>query len=434
MPRSLNGLRVLVVDDCQTTLSIVSEYIATWKGIARIAPDATSGLEALRVAAREKNPFHVAVLDWRMPGVDGVTMAHLIKEDPALSTTGLVLLSGFGQLYDSVEEAKSPFAAFVPKPARASELYDAIVTAANGSSGLARNPKPVPAPATLGSTRPTRGGVVLLAEDNEINREVAGEIIRELGYTCLHAVNGREAVEVVQAGSVDLVLMDCQMPIMDGYEATGIIREWERTEAEPTRRRPVPIIALTAHAMKEDRDVCLRAGMDDFLTKPLDPDDLADTLMKWMGAADRESDAQEAPAATEDVPVSAAAPVGPSTLPPPAPTGDPIDFPSLVHRCMGKTSLAERLVQTFLTLVRPYAQDVADAVAQQDPVALRDSAHRLKGSAASVSALLVSQIAAELEVLGTENNLGPAPDLSRRLSDEVDRLIKVHDGKDYQVA
>ncbi len=254
-PCGLKGLRVLIVDDCQTTLGIVSETITSWKGIAQVAPDAASGLEALRAAVRERRPFHVAILDWRMPGVDGIAMAQLIKEDPALRGTGLVLLSGVAQLQVAADDAVSLFAASVPKPARASELYDAVVTAASGAVSVVRHPKPVPLPAAPALTQTRRDGVVLLAEDNEINREVASELIAELGFTCLHAVNGREAIEAVRAGRADLVLMDCQMPIMDGYEATGIIREWERTEAGPTGRRRVPIIALTAHAMKGDRDV-----------------------------------------------------------------------------------------------------------------------------------------------------------------------------------
>ena len=174
-----------------------------------------------------------------------------------------------------------------------SELYDAVVTAANGHLAGRIKPGLVPVLAEPMSTRARRNGVILLVEDNEINREVASEMITDLGFTCLHAVNGREAVEVVQAGRADLVLMDCQMPVMDGYEATGIIRQWERMETDPSGRRHVPIIALTAHAMKGDRDVCLQAGMDDVLTKPPDPGRLTETLTKWMNAIERESDGAE---------------------------------------------------------------------------------------------------------------------------------------------
>ncbi len=170
--------------------------------------------------------------------------------------------------------------------------------------------------------------------------------------------------------------------------------------------------------------------MDDFLTKPLDPDKLADTLMQWMKAPEREPAARNAPVILEDVSACDTTSIEAPTSPLPAPPGDPIDFPSLVHRCMGKTVMAERLVQMFLALVRSYAQDVADSAGRQDAAALSSSAHRLKGSAASVSALDVSRIAAELEVLGAENNLSRAPVLAVRLLDEVDRLIKVHGGND----
>ena len=141
---------------------------------------------------------------------------------------------------------------------------------------------------------PSEKGVVLLVEDNETNRLVAGEILGYLGYECIHAHNGREAVEAAQSGKPDLILMDCQMPVMDGYEATGNIRRWEQSQADQTGARRLPIIALTAHAMKGDRDVCLQAGMDDFLTKPLDPDDLAVVLAKWMGGGMAACDHREA--------------------------------------------------------------------------------------------------------------------------------------------
>ena len=288
--------------------------------------------------------------------------------------------------------------------------------------------------------------MVLLVEDNEINREVAGEMIAELGFTCVFAGNGREAVEAVQRGGADLVLMDCQMPIMDGYEATGIIREWERMEAETSGPRRVPIIALTAHAMKGDRDICLQYGMDDFLTKPLDPAALTRTLAKWMDARARTPDAvatsadggtPAAPAASADgeaaafTPASwmtsgAAAASAPPPISPHSTFANPIDFPSLVERCMGKTALAERLVGKFIQLVPPYTEEIANAVAARDPAAVKFTAHRLKGAAATVSARAISQIAAELEALGRDGRLEPAPEVMRQLQQHVERLLQAH--------
>lgn len=452
---SLKGLRVLIVDDCETTLSIVSEYITAWKGFAKVAADATRGLEALRSAFRKGIPFHVAILDWKMPGIDGLTMARLIEVDPTLRGTGLVLLSSFAQPWEDEGDKKALFAASVPKPARMSELYDAIVTAANGQLAAPLATKPVPAATGPKPDREKLHGTVLLVEDNDINREVASEMIIELGFTCLHAVNGREAVEAVKSGRPDLVLMDCQMPVMDGYEATRVIRDWEKTatESDPFVPRHVPIIALTAHAMKGDRDICIQTGMDDFLTKPLDPDELTRTLTKWARLAEdargtRASHASLESTQTSEHPVRSEVtplPITPAVAnaeasgssresqPPLASPYNPIDFSSLVYRCMGKADLAERLVQKFVPLARQYAEDVQRAVEQRDLAAVEQTAHRLKGTAANVSAEAVRQVAAELEALGRNQDLGGAEVLVRQLFVEVERVIRFH-GKENREA
>jgi CheY-like chemotaxis protein len=252
-----------------------------------------------------------------------------------------------------------------------------------------------------------------------------------LGCRTTVAADGREPVEAASAGSYDLILMDCQMPVMDGYEATGIIRQWERMEGGSIGRLRIPIIALTAHAMKGDRDECLQAGMDDFLTKPLDPDGLGQTLMRWMmirhGQIESEHRFTLAP---PDVPLvmpeevrSIANAKAAGEAPAVDAATDPIDYPSLIHRCMGKQALVEKLVRKFLELVGPYTDDVVAAVERRDADALKAAAHRLKGSSANISAVAVSRIAAELEILGGTGDLDPAPERLAALRAEVKRLV-----------
>ena len=267
----LRGLRVLVVDDCAVVRGIVCDQVRVWNGVPEQAPEATTGLERLRQAAARGEPFDVAVIDSQMPGLDGLAMARLIQQEASLRTTALVLLSGFTQAALAPDYASAGFLAWLSKPARQSELYDAILTAANRWLRPARQeppgmPRPLAAPVAGNGS-----GTVLLAEDNEINHEVVSEMLTTMGYVCTRVRTGREAVASVQQGQPDLVLMDCQMPELDGYEATRLIRRWEQHEAPGHRRgRRVPILALTAHAMKGDRALCLEAGMDDYLTKPLD--------------------------------------------------------------------------------------------------------------------------------------------------------------------
>ena len=391
----LRNLRVLVVDDCATVREINREWIAAWRGQAEVAADATQALEKLRSAARSGRAFQVAVLDWRMPGIDGLTLARLIKEDSELKPTGLVLLSSFAQQcgFDQIKAAG--LSAFIPKPAGKSDLYDAIITAANGEFKKTSAPAPEKT-ITPRVTPRSVAGTILLAEDNEINREVATEIMSALGYQLRWVCNGREAVEVWLQGQIDLILMDCQMPEMDGYEATRAIRIEEGCH---TDKRHIPIVALTAHATKGDRDRCLEAGMDDYLTKPLDPDSLAATLAKWM----------------------------PSKITVQAPPVEnlkagPIDYPSLLRRCMNKPELAARLVRLFVLQAGQDVQAVANAVQQSDAAALAAAAHRLKGSAANVSAESLRRVSAELETLGRSGTTAAASPLVETLQLELSRL------------
>ena len=398
---NFQSLRVLVVDDCPVVRQIICEYVRAWQGAPEEAPEATTGLEKLRRAAAQGDPFSVAVLDWRMPGLDGFTLARLIKQESALSGTGLILLSGFTQANLEADCAAAGFAASLHKPASKSGLYDAIVRAANGR--LLDHPSlPTPTRLPEAALLEAKGsGTILLAEDNEINQEVASEMLSAFGYQCHRVRTGHEAVASVRNERVELVLMDCQMPEMDGYEATRLIRRWEQEDAPEGRRgRRLPIVALTAHAMKGDRDRCLEAGMDDYLTKPLEPEELVKTLARWMPRP------AETKPPTEAIPAEASRAV-------PAPAV--IDFPSLLHRCMGREDLARRLIGKFLSQASADMEELEKAIREQDAARLRLVAHRLKGSAANVSAEAVREIASRLEVLGREGNLATAPELLAQL-------------------
>jgi signal transduction histidine kinase/CheY-like chemotaxis protein len=409
----LKALHVLVVDDCAVTRQFVREYITAWRGRSEEAENGDQGLERLRAAVRRGDPFTVAVLDWQMPGQDGVALAREIKADAELKQTGLVLLSSYSQSSERQDLEAAGFAASLPKPARKSDLYNAIVTAANGHLRSARLMEHKPACVLSGPSRPKGYGRILLAEDNEINQEVASEMLTALGYHCRCVRTGHEAVAAVQAGGVDLVLMDCQMPGMDGYEAARAVRNWEAAQAAGSDGAArLPIVALTAHAMKGDRDRCLEAGMDDYLTKPLDPDAIARTLDRWLGIV--------APTTVNSEPVEDA---------PPAPeaeaemeSGSAIDFPSLLRRCLGKRSLAERLIQKFVDQAQADAHEIEDAAQRGEATRVMAAAHRLKGSAANVSAEAVRELAAALEALGRGGNVSSAGPQVERLQRELERV------------
>jgi CheY-like chemotaxis protein len=238
-----------------------------------------------------------------------------------------------------------------------------------------------------------------LAEDNDINREVATEMLSSLGYKFRWVSNGRQAFEVWLNGQVDLILMDCQMPEMDGYEATQAIRIEEGRRAD---RRRIPIVALTAHATKGDRDRCLEAGMDDYLTKPLGPQALGSMLDRWIR---RQPDVGEGATMVKD--------------------SGPVDYPALLRRCMNKPELASRLVRKLVEQADQDVTAIAAALLRNDAAALAASAHRLKGASANVSAAGLRQAAGELEQLGRSGNLAPAGALLEQLQAELVRLKRL---------
>jgi signal transduction histidine kinase/DNA-binding response OmpR family regulator len=267
--RSLEGCRALVVDDNQTNRIVLASQLLAWNMTADVAADASIALDRFRHAAAEGQPYDLAVVDMAMPGMDGLELARLVSADPALSSVGLVLLSSVA--VEAAEAAAAGFAVRLTKPARRAELHDALASLV----GLPAAALP-PAPRAPGVLR-TAGskGRLLIAEDNAINQAVARGMVARLGYECDVAVNGIEVLEALERRQYDAVLMDCQMPEMDGYQATHRIRAGGDT---------VPIIAMTAGAMTEDRERCLAAGMDDYLAKPVGLKDLDRVLSRWAPA------------------------------------------------------------------------------------------------------------------------------------------------------
>jgi CheY-like chemotaxis protein len=285
LARDLSGLRVLVVDDNATNREILHHQLAAWKMEWGSAPDGPRGLQLLRAAASAGRSFQLALLDMQMPGMDGLMLAREIKGDPALAGTQLIILTSLGRRMTKRDLQAAGIAAYLVKPVKQSRLFDAIVEAMGSESprGIAARPPPA-APLTPESPLPKCR--ILLAEDNMVNQKVAQAQLRRLGLTADAVANGREVLHALDSVPYDLVLMDCQMPEMDGYEATREIRR--REAATPGAQRPrLHIIAVTANAMEGDREKCLAAGMDDYISKPVRESDLRAALERWRQALGR---------------------------------------------------------------------------------------------------------------------------------------------------
>ncbi|VAW05018.1 BarA sensory histidine kinase (= VarS = GacS) [hydrothermal vent metagenome] len=293
-PAKLDNLRALIVDDNEVNRTILLEQLASWGLKADAFESAKDALAAMTAAAGDDAPYAVAVLDFQMPDIDGVTLAKMIKADTALAATPLILLTSAGRKGDPNGLVGDVFSAYLVKPARASMLLNSILTAINDSAaeritGMAAALSHADAKtdeANDDAVAPSNLGLdVLVAEDNTVNQMVIKAMLEKIGCKVTIADNGKIAVDKYKTGQFDIVLMDVSMPEMDGGEATGLIRRRQKKTGEET-----PIIGVTAHAMREDRQRCLDAGMDDYLPKPVKQDKLEAVLKKWAKpAADKKA-------------------------------------------------------------------------------------------------------------------------------------------------
>ncbi len=281
--RDLTHLRVLVVDDNATNRQILRHQIFAWKMQKGSAASGFEALEMLRASAAAGTPYDVALLDMQMPEMDGMTLAHAIKSDPAISSTHLIILTSLGHAMGTEELRAKGIDAYLVKPVKQSPLFDCLVDvmgrAASGTIFTKATDLPHPQDALNPSLPKVR---ILLAEDNRVNQKVALGQLKKLGCSAHAVANGLEVIESLREARYDVVLMDCQMPEMDGYEATQLIRKHERESGAPNGAAPrLHIIAMTANAMLGDREKCLAAGMDDYVTKPVRLSDLQAALERW---------------------------------------------------------------------------------------------------------------------------------------------------------
>jgi CheY-like chemotaxis protein len=381
----LAGLRVLVVDDNETNREILEQRLTSWRMRAGVAADGATALRALADAARAGAPYDLVILDMQMPGMDGLGVARAIRADVALASAKVLLLTSLGLSAELAVLADAGVRAVLTKPVRQSELYNAIAEAMDRPRRLAR------ALPTALSTRETRlAGRVLLVEDNVVNQDVAQEMLAAFGLDVTLAEDGVAALEALDAARFDAVLMDCQMPRMDGLEATRIWRARERERGLPH----TPVIALTANAMESDRRACLDAGMDDYIGKPFTSVQLLLTLRHWLRAAP---------------------PVEPATVRAVPSVESAVDERALdelraVHPERGARIVA-RAVGSFLGQTPLLLDRMAKALAARDADALRAAAHSLKSSAAQLGAQRLSTLARDTEHHGRNGALEAAAPL-----------------------
>ena len=278
VPYDFRKKHILIVDDNATNRFVLKEQLRLWGCRYKEASSGAQALEMLRLARADKDPCEIAIIDMQMPGMDGETLGQKIKQDPDLKDTILVLLTSLGKWSDAKQMEQTGFAAYLTKPIKQSQLYNCLAMVTGAAAEVTKHqPAATVTHYAIADDKEYKFRV-LLVEDNITNQKVALNILKRYGYNADSAANGKEAIRALEMRPYDIVLMDCQMPEMDGYEATGEIRN----PASKVLDHKVPVIAMTAHAITGDRERCLEAGMDDYLCKPVNPRELCDMIEKWI--------------------------------------------------------------------------------------------------------------------------------------------------------
>jgi len=389
----LRELPVLVVAERATQREILAETLASWGCRPIEASSSEDGLSILRNGPGGDS-VRLVLLDTCVQGFDGEQAAAAIRSDRRFQMLPIILLAPIGISRGDEVVRNRRCAAVLPRPVRQSQLLRAVLEAIGASTPAASAPDHAPPD----ENHPSRflGCRALLAEDNQINQRVALGMLEKLGVRADAVANGAEAVEALDLMHYDLVLMDIQMPEMDGFEATAVIREGERG-----RDRRIPIIALTAHVMQGYRERCLAAGMDDHLPKPIDPRRLEEVLLRWAP----ERAARPCPGSAETA-GAAEAPLAPAD----AAGGEfpDLDLERLQLVTDGEPALEEELLGIFLESSRETLKDLRTAIETGDARLLRAHAHALKGSSRTIGALALGELAQELERLGDSSDFASA--------------------------
>jgi two-component system sensor histidine kinase/response regulator len=413
--------RLLIVDDNATNRTILGHYVDSWGIHYQSTESAREALAILRKAAQAGEPFDLAVVDMQMPEMDGLTLAQHIRSDVLIAATRIIVLSSLGWRESEKKRKKADVDAFLHKPVKQSELFDCLAEVTNSRHGEVRNPtgtfeKPSAAKAKQKSSgvndRSKKRARILIAEDNPVNREVAVLQLQSLGYTADTVANGLEALEALSKSAYDIVLMDCQMPEMDGYEATNELRRREGSRSHTT------VIALTANALQGDEEKCLSAGMDDYLSKPIKPEALEAVLEKWLAhkqalqrlGSDEEPEAHNLSSAIDASVIAK------------------------LRKALGNkgNDFIAGLIDLFIADAEPRLASLHDAIARQDGRSLKQVAHALKGSCANLGAKRMAGLCEILEDKGQENSFAGAGAILEHLEGEFALVKQALEGEKFK--
>jgi CheY-like chemotaxis protein len=376
----------------------MSSLLNQWGCRNEVAADGEAGLALLLEAAQKGDPFQIALLDHEMPGMDGLELGRRIKSNPVLESTLMVMVTSLAQRGDVAVLEQIGFAGYLAKPVRQSLLHDCIALVLGRTHQTSEVSKGIITRHTVAESG-SQSARILLAEDNVINQKVAQQMLKTLGYKADVVADGREAVRALKMIDYDLVLMDCQMPEMNGFEATIAIRD----PASNVRNRKVPIIAMTANAMKGDRELCIAAGMDDYLSKPVKKDELSLILEKWQKPGDQ-----------KDSPIQDQSQVVlPGTI--------LFDKVQLLENFDGDEDFAKSILEDAVKEIPKDVEELKALCEGEDLQAIRILAHTIKGMAANLCTPALWALASKIETAAKESD----PESARKLFPELQQTARM---------
>jgi two-component system, sensor histidine kinase and response regulator len=385
----LADLPVLVVDDNATNRQILEETLLHWSMKPTVVESGPMALAAMEKASKDGRPFALVLTDCMMPEMDGFELAERINKTPGLATSTIIMLTSAGERGDASKCMKLGIAAYLLKPIKQSELFFTVCKVLKASPSEVQRPSLI----TRHSIRESKAKLrILLAEDNLVNQKLAVRILEKMGHTVSIAVNGKKAVEYQNNELFDLILMDVQMPEMDGLEATKAIREREKG----TNSR-VPILAMTAYAMKDDKEKCLEAGMDGYVSKPINTQELFETIENLLGVPNL---APQHANGAEQV----------------------LDKAQILDRMGGDKELLREVMTLFLDDGPKLLEQMSDAIRQGDADGLQKAAHALKGAVANFTAKSAVQAALDLEAMAKTGDISQAVGALAVLEKEIDHV------------
>lgn len=411
----LQGVRILVIDDEPTNCKILGFRLKSWGAFPVCSNSGSEGLDFLHRAAAETKPFDIVILDMHMSDMDGLEVARHINQDSTLNSVRMAMLTSVGMGWENANIRESGILCCLTKPVRSDDLYNTLAALYTGVAVQGAAETPANAELYVGDNYSAGPIRALLVEDSPVNQEVAQGHLNKVGCQVDIANNGQEALDKVQRQKYDIIFMDCQMPVMDGYQATRLIRKRNVD-------RHIPIVALTAHALSGDREKCFAAGMDDYLSKPFKPEQLMKVLNAWLGTsytktsvADQSSQNNSGAGDTKHI----------------------LDIKTLESirslQKKDKPDLLSRIINIYLKDTPEHLRQLSQAIASKQAKTVHEIAHKLKSSSASLGAMQLAELFKELDLRARQDDLADAEQILRQINtafEEVKPLLKreVSDG------